>query len=448
MPIKLRQTGSLIVYPTGPLAGWPVTTGAPDTAVQYNDNNVFAGSANFTFYASGPRLHLTGSLSQGDGTYSDGMYSHAEGSGTAANGMYSHAEGSTTIATGDYSHAEGNSTEASGQSSHAEGIGSISSGNFSHAEGEESESSGASSHAEGYQTESSNDYSHAEGDNTVAAGVASHAEGYFTVAAGDYSHAEGDQSVSSANYSHAEGLGADSSGASSHAEGYYSTALGDYSHAEGGLTIASGEASHAEGYQTEASGIAAHAEGYQSIALGNFSHAEGLGTIASGSYQSVFGRYNERDNTSSVFVIGVGSSDSTADRADVVRVELDAANPATLGFFDVTGSIRMKTGNYSGESETRTAAGTLSAYRHLSIVNTPLGSAYDITLPDGVNQGQIKYIVCALQTLSANPRIIPSSGNILGVTTGITLTNEGSGITLVWLGTAWAIVGSNDVTIV
>jgi hypothetical protein len=106
----------------------------------------------------------------------------------------------------------------------------------------------------------------------------------------------------------------------------------------------------------------------------------------------------------------------------------------------------MKTGNYSGEAEFRTSAGTMSSYRHLTVANTTIGG-YNLTLPNGINEGQIKYVVSTQQVLG-DPTIVPSSGNILGVSTGITLDNPGSGVTLIWTGSYWVIVGSNDVTIV
>lgn len=88
--------------------------------------------------------------------------------------------------------------------------------------------------------------------------------------------------------------------------------------------IASGINSHAEGRQTRAQGIGSHAEGSGSIAWGIYSFAAGNRTIASGSVdvtQAAFGRFNKRDNTTSLFVIGNGTGDSNALRKDIFRAE-------------------------------------------------------------------------------------------------------------------------------
>ena len=148
---------------------------------------------------------LTGSLSNGSGNISSGIFSHAEGSITTASGSYSHTEGEGTLATGYASHAEGGGTIAIGDYSHAEGGGTSSSGSYSHAEGQSTETIGYASHAEGAGTIATGDYSHTEGESTLATGYASHAEGNKAYAIGDYSHAEGLFTVASGSYQHVQG---------------------------------------------------------------------------------------------------------------------------------------------------------------------------------------------------------------------------------------------------
>jgi hypothetical protein len=173
---------------------------------------------------------------------------------------------------------------------------------------------------------------HAEGFNTVVIGAASHAEGRGTLAGGSYSHAEGQDTITVGLYSHAEGRQALSVGLYSHAEGRQTTALGDYSHAEGQTNVASGSYSHAEGLSNLAGGTHSHVEGQSNTASGNYSHAEGnatkalgpyshtegQGTIASGSYQTVVGRYNAQNDSTSYFIVGGGTSDSI--RRDYFKV--------------------------------------------------------------------------------------------------------------------------------
>ena len=161
------------------------------------------------------------------------------------------------------------------------------------------------SHAEGRNTKTLNPFSHAEGDNTTASGSISHAEGSDTTASGMISHAEGYNTTAS--------------GENSHAEGRNTTALNDYSHAEGYDTTASGRFSHAEGDNTTASGNSSHAEGYNTTASGNYSHAGGYSTVADKEYQTVVGKYNTKNNTNSLFVVGNGTDDSSRHDAFVIK---------------------------------------------------------------------------------------------------------------------------------
>lgn len=183
---------------------------------------------------------------------------------------------------------------------------------------------GIYSHAEGNSTTAEGAYSHAEGESTTAFGEYSHAEGRDTRTNGKWSHAEGRDSIASANYTHAEGYGTLASTLYSHAEGYLTTGSGQASHAEGYQTNTLGQASHAEGYQTQTTGAYSHAQGSGSITWGIYSFAAGNRTIASGSVdviQAAFGRFNKRNNTTSLFVVGNGTGDSDALRGDIFRTE-------------------------------------------------------------------------------------------------------------------------------
>jgi hypothetical protein len=181
-----------------------------------------------------------------------------------------------------------------------------------------------------------------QGNQNVATGQYSHAEGRSNDATGDYSHAEGRSNDATGDYSHAEGFNNVASGEGSHSEGNNSNATGIYSHAEGDATDATAYAAHSEGFETLASNSYAHAEGYQTAAVAVASHAGGLGTIASGSYQTVYGKYNLRNNTTSLFVVGDGSGTSNAARHDIVRVE--------SGSFQITGSLIVSDGNITGSN--------------------------------------------------------------------------------------------------
>ena len=112
------------------------------------------------------------------------------------------------------------------------------------------------------------------------------------------------------------GVENNASGSSSFAQGYQTTASGDYS--------------HAEGYQTYAKGEYSHASGKQTTTIGTASFTAGLGTIASGSFQVVVGSYNAHNNTSSMFIVGGGSDDTT--RKDIFTVDLSPAGSGSIMF--------------------------------------------------------------------------------------------------------------------
>jgi len=272
-------------------------------------------------------------------------YSHAEGINTAIIGSYSHAEGHQTQVIGDYAHAEGYNTQAIGNYSHAEGDSTQAVGEASHTEGNGTVASGDYSHAEGYYTTADGLYSHAEGESTQALGDYSHAEGYYTKTAkvSSHSHAEGYYTTASGNYSHAEGISTYTIGSGSHAEGESTIAQGNYSHAEGRGTEAIGDWSHAEGRQTQAIGGHSHAEGWVTVAVGTYSHAGGQYTVASGSAQTVFGSYNAQNNTSSVFIVGIGDAITSKDG---FTVDVDA---------NLSGSIMIPT-NASDPSSPKTGS--------------------------------------------------------------------------------------------
>lgn len=276
--------------------------------------------------AVGDAAHAEGlnSSSFGNGTYAIAESSHAEGQGTSTTeeAKYAHAEGWATKARGVAAHAEGYDNYAATDYSHAEGQKTVASGLRGHAEGMHTSASGENSHAEGYFTSANGKNSHAEGQSILvpggddisialqANGEAAHAEGCATKAYGKYSHAEGMYAYASGTCSHAEGVQTNANGTYSHAEGSNSKATGYASHAEGNYSIAKGSYSHAEGNNTEAIGDSSHAGGYKSSASApySFCHGRELRTVGI-EPQAAFGCFNET-NSSMLFSIGNGSSDT------------------------------------------------------------------------------------------------------------------------------------------
>jgi hypothetical protein len=361
--IKINETTTTPEY--------PISVNAENVIVEYNDGThenvqvVLEDKAERSLYQD-DKIDLGGSSSSQHGVYS------------ASIGTETLASGSNSIAVGDAAHAEGlnsssfgNGTYAQAESSHAEGQGTRATGNakYAHAEGWATRVDGVAAHVEGYDNHAATDYSHAEGQKTVAFGLRGHAEGMHTSASGENSHAEGYFTSANGKNSHAEGqsilvpggddisIALQANGEAAHAEGCATKAYGKYSHAEGMYAYASGICSHAEGIQTNANGTyshaegsgtktagyASHAEGQGSIAKGNYSHAEGSDTeaIGAGSHaggyksnasapysfchgtelrtvgilpQAAFGRFNET-NSSMLFSIGNGSSDTNRKNA-------------------------------------------------------------------------------------------------------------------------------------
>ena len=342
--IKINETTTTPEY--------PISVNAENVIVEYNDGThenvqvVLEDKAERSLYQD-DKIDLGGSSSKQHGVYS------------ASIGTKTLASGSNSIAVGDAAHAEGlnsssfgNGTYAIAESSHAEGQGTsiTEEAKYAHAEGWATKARGVAAHAEGYDNYAATDYSHVEGQKTVASGLRGHAEGMHTSASGENSHAEGYFTSANGKNSHAEGqsilvpggddisIALQANGEAAHAEGCATKAYGKYSHAEGMYAYASGTCSHAEGVQTNANGYASHAEGNYSIAKGSYSHAEGNNTEAigdsshAGGYkssasapysfchgrelrtvgiepQAAFGCFNET-NSSMLFSIGNGSSDT------------------------------------------------------------------------------------------------------------------------------------------
>ena len=125
-------------------------------------------------------------------------------------------------------------------------------------------------------------------------------------------------------------------------------AMGVASSVKGKFSQAFGECSSAEGIATKAVGNASHSEGYYSLANKNYSHAEGMYTIADGVAQTVCGKYNAIDDNA-LFIVGVGTGTSDADRKNALVVNVDGAtiisdaklSNGRISFISYTHSIRF-----------------------------------------------------------------------------------------------------------
>ena len=133
-----------------------------------------------------------------------------------------------------------------------------------------------------------------------------HSEGINTFAFGSNSHSEGKDTISLGDNSHSEGVSTSSNGLGSHSEGDHTHSNGDYS--------------HAEGFESISNGIGSHAEGRSTITNGDYSHSEGYRTIAQGNYQHVSGKYNTTGDTTSLLIVGNGTSSERGDSFKVYPI--------------------------------------------------------------------------------------------------------------------------------
>lgn len=202
-------------------------------------------------------------------------------------GEDSFAAGKDTVASGQNSTAMGNQTTASGWHSTAMGSNTTASNFYSTAVGQSTTASGISSTAMGYKTTAYSSYSTAMGKNTIASGYVSTAMGHQTKVTlpGQFSTAMGDNTTASAHTSTAMGSHTAASGANS-------TAMGSY-------TIASGE---------------------NSTAMGQNTTARAMGSVVIGRYNIIAGSPNAWQENDTLFVIGNGTSDATADRSNAMTV--------------------------------------------------------------------------------------------------------------------------------
>lgn len=121
-------------------------------------------------------------------------------------------------------------------------------------------------------------------------------------------------------------------------------------------TVTNSPYSHSEGIVSKALGEGSHAEGYNTLSLGIASHSEGVGTISLGDYQHVTGKFNTKGNTTSLFVIGNGTGDTS--RSDIFLV--DSTSATVNGDLIVTGKTTTNNLNISGVLEYTDNADALS----------------------------------------------------------------------------------------
>ena len=246
-------------------------------------------------------------LIQGVSGFSYGDYSVSQGYINIAEGNYSHAEGSGALALGDYSHTEGQNTRSS---------------NVTNVINSTISNLGVLVIA--------GDYSTTFIDGVITWGVSFLNVPISRLVVSGNSTFDGTNTTITFDpiYSGTSVYRLTTrNGDYSHAEGFNTSSEGGYSHAEGHSTTASGIASHSEGRSTQSNAPYSHAEGRETKTNALYSHTEGYGTVADGSYQHVSGKFNTTGDTTSLVIIGCGTSDS--DRADALKVVQISGTTAT-----------------------------------------------------------------------------------------------------------------------
>ena len=299
---------------------------------------------------------------------------------------------------------------------------------------------------QGFAVNASGQYSHAQGNGPTASGPYSHAEGTSTTASGQSSHAEGQTTSATAYNAHSEGYNTVASGNHSHAEGEATTASGERSHAEGNASQAIGEGSHAEGYQTIARGNYSHAQGIETVtaAAASYSQVGGVATVASGSGQTVFGKYNKRGNTPSLFVVGDGSGDSDALRHDILRVESGSVQvTGSLIATGITGSI---SGTVGGLPFIVAGSNVTASYNNGSgqwTISANAGGSGGSTSPGGLDQ-QIQFNSGSTFSGSSNLTYNYNT-NVLTLTGSLTASTVVAGGVNITPTTASLVIGGDGV---
>lgn len=234
---------------------------------------------------------------------------------------------------------------------------------FKNQAGDEVAKTGVCAFARGKETKALADYSTTSGIMTTALGENASANGQssnkapdtitgntaldtiinlwntakFNLANGRNSRTEGVDNLALGNNAFAHGNKTIARGESSHAQGWNTQANAEGTHAEGREAYANADYSHVEGRATRTNAMCSHAEGYGSEANAAYSHAGGIFTIANQQGQTVYGKYNDYNDTGT-FIVGCGTSNANRKNALSVKENgsLDMCNHKIVNVEDGT----------------------------------------------------------------------------------------------------------------
>lgn len=150
--------------------------------------------------------------------------------------------------------------------------------------------------------------------------------------------------------------------------------------------------------------------GYQSTTYGEYSQVHGLGVVASSSYQYVYGKYNELNDTSSTFIVAGGSD-------DLHRKNLLSVNNNEVR---VSGNISYATGSLIISKNGSTFSSSLALTGYLSVI-----SATSASYLKGSGSNILKVAGYYSNHLIINDDPVPISGSYSG---SISSTNDLMGL--------------------
>jgi len=293
----------------------PMVNITADTTVQSSIEDIApvllsVGAPIYTNYISGftsSGITIPDKIIQGLSGLTYGPYSFSQGYLNISEGNYSHSEGSGTLSLGDYSHTEGQNTRSA---------------NVTDVINSTISSSGQLVIPGNYATTFIDSFV------TWAIDGSNLPTTRLVVTGSSTFDGTGTTVTFNPTYSGTSVYKLTTrSGDYSHAEGFNTSSEGGYSHAEGHSTTASGFASHSEGRQTQSNASYSHAEGRETKTNATYSHAEGYGTVADGIYQHVSGKFNTTGDTTSLFIIGCGTSSNA--RANAFKIVPISGTTAT-----------------------------------------------------------------------------------------------------------------------
>lgn len=143
----------------------------------------------------------------------------------------------------------------------------------------------------------------------------------------------------------------------------------------------------------------------------------------------------------------------TTDELDLIvngtkRLAVTTAGAAVTGTLSSTGTVQATTITATNTvvlgDEAKADGAAPTAGKGFTRMSTTVGvGEISFTLPNGSLSGQVKVLTVTALAGGTTIALLPTAGNILGVTTKIAFDTVGEAVMLAWSGSAWAIISNN-----